>query len=77
MGRGTKTAIVLLSAWGGEGVVDALTWHIPQKQESEGGLCTALTPNGVNDKPVIIAKDSGKLGGKEEGELFIGNRRAS
>lgn len=50
---------LLLGAGGG----GCLTWHISQKQESEGGLCAALTPNGVNDSPVIIAGDCGKLGG--------------
>lgn len=42
-----------------------LTWHIPQKQEAEGGLCTALTPSGVDDNPVIIARDYGKPCGRE------------
>lgn len=61
VGRETKAAIVLPSALEGRG---CLTSHIPQKQDSEGGLCTAVTPNGVNDNPVIMARDSGKLCGK-------------
>lgn len=58
---GEKQRLPLFYCLLGGGGVGCLTWHIPQKQESEGGLCTALTPNGVNDNPVIIARDSGKL----------------
>lgn len=60
-GRETETPIVLHSAWWGGG---CLTRLIPQKQESNGGLGTALTPNRVKDNPVIKARDSGNPAGK-------------
>lgn len=34
------------------------------KTRIEGGLCKALTPNGVSDNPVIIARDCGRICGK-------------
>ena len=66
VGRGTKTTVVFTLCSGRVGEEDGgcLKWHIPQKQNSEGGLCTALTPNGANDSPVIRARDCGKLGVK-------------
>lgn len=66
-GRETETAIVLPSAWWGGG---CLTRLIPQKQESDGGLCTALTPNRVKDNPVIKARDSGNPGGEMGKESY-------